>query len=34
MLDYLGSHGRNARWQVQDFLQETLAEAQTSEPGS
>jgi hypothetical protein len=21
MLDYLGSHGRNARWQVQDFLQ-------------
>ncbi|MBV9849692.1 MAG: hypothetical protein JO250_08385 [Armatimonadetes bacterium] len=20
MLDYLGSHGRNARWQVQDFL--------------
>ena len=22
MLDYLGSHGRNARWQVQDFLAE------------
>ena len=21
MLDYLGSHGRNARWQVQDFLE-------------
>lgn len=22
MLDYLGTHGRNARWQVQDFLAE------------
>jgi len=22
MLDYLGSHGRNTRWQVQDFLGE------------
>ena len=25
MLDYLGSHGRNARWQVQDFLAERSA---------
>ena len=24
MLDYLGSHGRNTRWQVQDFLTEHL----------
>lgn len=24
MLDYLGSHGRNTRWQVQDFLAEHL----------
>ena len=30
MLDYLGSHGRNARWQVQDFL----AEQQTSQPSA
>ena len=26
MLDYLGSHGRNPRWQVQDFLAEQAAE--------
>ncbi len=25
MLDYLGTHGRNTRWQVQDFLQEVAA---------
>ncbi len=25
MLDYLGTHGRNARWQVQDFLAERNA---------
>ena len=29
MLDYLGTHGRNARWQVQDFLQESLAGLKT-----
>ncbi len=32
MLDYLGSHGRHARWQVQDFL-EGKVEQDTS-PGS
>ena len=26
MLDYLGTHGRNARWQVQDFLAERGAD--------
>jgi len=26
MLDYLGSHGRNPRWQVQDFLMDRAAE--------
>ncbi len=26
MLDYLGTHGRNARWQVQDFLAERTQE--------
>ena len=26
MLDYLGSHGRNPRWQVQDFLAEMKSE--------
>ena len=27
MLDYLGTHGRNTRWQVQDFLGEKSAES-------
>jgi len=31
MLDYLGTHGRNARWQVQDFLGEAQAVEEPSE---